>query len=1126
MISIFDLEQSQKYQLEDLIFDLTEIQSSDILVNADLTKKELCEVAADHRFEFPLSPNWNALLKTTIQNKRQSDTNTLCLAQEGIDWEYKGKKIISPLLLIPVTYKINKVKQEIHFTPDMENAIFNPFVKNELMRRYDLSWNEPIGFSQKSSDFFLFLEKHAFQFEKVSLNVFGNFHHHRYQIVKDLEALTRTELNPLVQEMLGNPVASNPEKLHLTRENIVPADKDQKAVFKQIESGNLLIQGPPGTGKSQVLTNLLAKLLDKGNMNLVVSEKKAALDVLVKKLKPHGLDAFAFIAHNQVKPGDFIAQLKKTWNLLENKTDTETKNLLLSEQLLAQLQLTLDKLTTKNLVGGIGFSEFQQLMQAHDLSETPLVLDVPSVATWLEEKTAVLEIYHALSSFEVLKHFNQKGIAEGIKLDAVFVRLTDELLRLTKTLDFHTFEALENRIKQLSRCQIIENESYKKYASLFSSKKDRKKFDQLRLDFIQQSETLSLLESETAIWTTRPSLSLATSWKIQLSESWWKRRKAEKQIKDALSSKAILPNIAVENWLRYLAQEETLQNTISALHKLGIERPKIELESISYLLGQLEKEDQNELNEAMQIPDSLRKKIIVEGNALQAIYRELKSVINLDPSDHIIETLRTVKEQLPQILPVQQMLATLSADTFRLIQKSASPEEMEKLVLKGNWFRFTTLFPELSKFDGDSLKSSIAKIIDTEREEHTLFGTKLRVSQHTKFDQFHQLLRLPAAKLKADEKIRKASLKAGKAILVKEFAKTKQHKTIRELLDSDARAWIEILTPIWLSTPQQVASIFPMEEALFECVIFDEASQIPLSHALGSLQRAKQAVVAGDEQQMSPGNYFSGNSSGIDLLHQANYYWNKVPLKHHYRSAHPELIAFSNQYFYNNELIAYPSAKREEEPLSFHFIPDGVYDERQNIEEAKIVAKQIAMQVNKTGTFGVVAFSEQQLNCIWNQIEPEIQNKLNELTDKGKVFFKALEQVQGDECDYLIISMGYGKNPEGEFHARFGPLNQKNGYKRLNVLLTRAKKSIDFYTSIKSSDLNISTNESVNLLRLFLSKAEQENNAHAITFPFGLNPTMKGNQLIFENLPQQLADAEELVTLQAVLEERGWKLQY
>ena len=365
-------------------------------------------------------------------------------------------------------------------------------------------------------------------------------------------------------------------------------------------------------------------------------------------------------------------------------------------------------------------------------------------------------------------------------------------------------------------------------------------------------------------------------------------------------------------------------------------------------------------------------------------------------------------------------------------------------------------------------------------------------------------------------------------MLVKEFAKTRHTKSIRELLNSDAKVWIELLIPIWLCTPGQVAKSFPMATSFFELVIFDEASQLPLTHTLGALQRSERALVCGDSKQMAPGSYFSKKSEQMDLLHHASYYWKTATLTHHYRSQHPALIAFSNKHFYQNKLLAYPTALKKEHPIRLHFCPEGVFVQRKNEIEAEKIARAIEKQLLiASDSIGVVAFSQEQLSCIWEYLSSEAQEKITENLDAGKGFFKTVEQVQGEECEHLFISIAYGKNEAGKFQLRMGPLNRRNGYRRLNVLFTRAQKMIHLFTSVRASDFPITDNESIQLLRLYLQDAAQIKVENVQDFPYALTPSFeKDKQIKFDSIYDTLNQADELLNFHQVMKYRGWLIQY
>ncbi len=1125
------MRENQKYQLEDFIFDLTEIPSSDILVNLDFTRKDIFEINQElnQKLEFPLENSLSNILKISVQNKRVSDTDSLCFVLNGLNWEYKGKKVTSPLLLIPITFKINKIKQTVSFHLDAENFIFNPFIINELKRKYELIWEitEEADFDENVAIFTQFLNQNELEFTVENFKYIGNFHHHRYQIVKDLEALKNQEKNHLLKEILGEDFENQVKIKTLTNYNLVSIDKDQLQVFEKIKTGNLVIQGPPGTGKSQVLTNLLAKLLFAGKMNLVVSEKKAALEVLVKKLSQYNLDDFTFISQGQIKSHDFIQKLKTTWDKLEIKNEKLPKNLVLSEQLLAQLQLTIDKMLSKNLIGGISLEAFKNLLKNNDLERVEYSSAVPEIKVWLEQKSAIEQLYSIWGGFDKIHFLNQNALREYLHLDQEIRQLKLQFEKFAQKFEIETVGELVQIIRQIPRFQIIENESYKKYASVFTSKKDQNKFEKLKTKWITKEAEYLLISSEEKNWLEKPNISQIESWKSQLTGTWWTKRKAEKQIKTCLKNKNIVPQIAIENWLKCLVLAEEIQKLKEQFLNFGIERPALEIESISYIVKQLENEKSNELNLALSIDNNKRREAILAANELQNFHQKIKNILFYDVEKITLKDLIHLEQNIEDIILQKNTLIYLNSNIYRLITTSNSPEEIARKILKSHWVNFESKWPELAKFDADTLLEKIEKIIQSEQEEMFLFGKEIYFQQTQKFEQLNSILRTASGKLKPEEKALKAKLKIGKSILVKEFAKSKQHKTIRELLNSEARVWIEVLTPIWLSTPAQVAVTFPMEQSLFEWVIFDEASQIPLSNALGSLQRAERTIIAGDEQQMSPSNYFASAITGVDLLHQANYYYPKTTLKHHYRSNHPALISFSNRYFYQNELIAYPSSAENKQPLNLHFIENGRFIDRQNVEEAKAVADLIEKSIDVKETLGIVAFSEQQLECIWKELSTATQQKINQNTAEGKGFYRALEQVQGDECDILIISLGYAKNEIGEFHKRFGPLNQKNGSKRLNVLLTRSKKSIHFFSSITSKDLELSTNESINLLRYYLIQLENEIENMPLKFPYDLQVKIKkNNQLSISQVTDKINDARELVTTHDVLTKRGWKIQY
>jgi superfamily I DNA and/or RNA helicase len=461
-------------------------------------------------------------------------------------------------------------------------------------------------------------------------------------------------------------------------------------------------------------------------------------------------------------------------------------------------------------------------------------------------------------------------------------------------------------------------------------------------------------------------------------------------------------------------------------------------------------------------------------------------------------------------------LQLLSTETFELFKTRLSITDMDAFVHQYHWNAFVSNHPFMVNFDMNDFKHSIKKQLKSIHQESSDLSVFLVEHQARKFAEFQRLLSVPLSKLNEGEKAFRATLRKGKSILVKEFAKTRNHLSIRELRSSEAKHWVDVLKPIQLSNPSSLASIYPMEKDQFDLVIFDEAGQIPLSYALGALQRSKRVLVAGDHQQMSPSSYFRQSEELIiDVLHQSAYYLSNVMLTHHYRSRDARLIAFSNRYFYGGRLRTFAEKSIDKNHLKLTYVPNGQYSEGVNVNEAKVVAQLIEKALLSSEKYGVVAFSEAQLNTIQANMSPKAQQRLEEAIENDRFFFKALEQVQGEECDHLIVGFGYGKNKEGKFDMRFGPINLKNGEKRLNVLFSRARKSIHFVTSVESSDFSSSKNEGVQRLKdWFMYIEEQTKRSEEIT----------DSSLSFQSLIEEEESFLSFVNRYRVLSQRNWEL--
>jgi very-short-patch-repair endonuclease len=342
------------------------------------------------------------------------------------------------------------------------------------------------------------------------------------------------------------------------------------------------------------------------------------------------------------------------------------------------------------------------------------------------------------------------------------------------------------------------------------------------------------------------------------------------------------------------------------------------------------------------------------------------------------------------------------------------------------------------------------------------------------------------------------------ALVEQEIAKKRRHIPIRQLVRRAGRT-LQALKPCFMMGPLSVAQYIAAGQLKFDLVVMDEASQLKPEDALGAIARGAQLVVVGDPKQLPPSTFFERQfdidsdddqveeTSAVEehesILDVATALYQPVrQLRWHYRSRHDSLIAFSNVEFYRSRLLVFPSPvpKSPTHGIHFRYVTDGVYEAGQakwNRPEAVRVVNAI---VNHTRTcpelsLGVVALNYQQRELIeelWTERTRKDETLLA-FVDRHReasepFFIKNLENVQGDERDVIFISVTYGRDKNGNLFQRFGPINQTQGPRRLNVLFTRAKYRVVVFSSIDPDDLRAdsSTPRGVAVLKAYLTFAK------------------------------------------------------
>jgi very-short-patch-repair endonuclease len=314
-------------------------------------------------------------------------------------------------------------------------------------------------------------------------------------------------------------------------------------------------------------------------------------------------------------------------------------------------------------------------------------------------------------------------------------------------------------------------------------------------------------------------------------------------------------------------------------------------------------------------------------------------------------------------------------------------------------------------------------------------------------------------------------------------------------------ATIRAIKPVFMMSPLTVAQLLEGRTGAFDLVVFDEASQLPAEDAVGAIGRGKQLVVVGDPKQLPPTNFFAVMSGtvaaptdedGVPLFEDSESILEefmgsgspRTRLRWHYRSAHESLISFSNVSFYDAELLTFPSVETAGHAagLSFEHVADGVYEGKGlNPVEARRVADAVVRHAKQHPevSLGVGTFNLRQQLAIQDELEarrradPSLEPFF--ARDRAEPFFvKNLENIQGDERDVIFLSVTYAKDAAGVLRYNFGPLNGENGWRRLNVLTTRARRGMRVFSSMRGEEINPThaASQGPRLLREFLVYAE------------------------------------------------------
>ncbi len=840
-------------------------------------------------------------------------------------------------------------------------------------------------------------------------------------------------------------------------------DYAQCEVVKKVDKmGNMVIYGPPGTGKSQTIVNVITDALCKNKRVLVVSQKKAALDVVFSRLGTLNEKAI-YVSDEGKEKRAFYERCYAAH--LKSGTDS---------------YINVDSLK----------EEYDKLQAKIDAEEATLN-----------------EIYHILND----KRPFGLSLAEMYSASYVLSKNSSE---------YATYQAM------LTAKDVLALTYGELSDALFAINANN--LSETYYKFIQAKEKNPIIDSML------PDIDIPTiaEVKAKLSEIQ-KSRKGFFDISKYPYTRQVLAHYAL------LEDPDALRSV--AKMECRIENPK------SLFIGGKSKEMEEKFRETMEAIG----KFVAEYNCL---YRVLTKDGYIAVIDNILRGntsyIKLVHEALDNYISIRdisRLIKTLDKNMLTVLNFAyETSKNYQNYIDILDKLPIIRMYHELTLAE-ESDKDQLAKIVDYPNISARIYRLKenqLSVSH-----------RICQGKANSDYKAMFDTAENSKDYLY-QISKDKKLWPIRRTMEAYG-SFILSLFPCWLLSPENVSTLLPLEKNLFDIVIFDEASQVFIESTIPTIYRGKNIVVAGDAKQLRPSATFMKRYLGADpdtlddpsvaaalevesLLDLAVSRYDSANLTYHYRSRHQELIDFSNCAFYSSNLQIAPNiyTGKNLRPIVRHKVAGRWIDRKNPVEATKIVEllKEIFKTRKNNESIGIITFNSEQQTCIADAIDKEAHkdptflahvSKERMRTDGGEdtsLFIKNLENVQGDERDIIIFSIGYAPNEQGKVYTNFGSLSTEGGENRLNVAITRAKTQIIVVTSIEPEELKVDTAKNLGpkLLREYLAyvrAVSDGDKAHAGVILQGLSPAEQGDDITLTSAPKIEMQMKERI------EKLGYKVE-
>lgn len=898
-------------------------------------------------------------------------------------------------------------------------------------------------------------------------------------IYSDYSALEKKHLtNDSIDELLNTkPSKMKPQKctnMYL----INNVDYAQQQVVKQVnESGNMVIYGPPGTGKSQTIVNIISDAISKNKKVLVVSQKKAALEVIYNRLS------------NLNSKAMFLTDAQKERRAFYNRCYSAHENIVQTK--------TNDKL-------------FEEYDKTNVVLESEIA-NLEEISNCLTTKTpfgiSLQEMYY--NSYKIGKKSVEYDIYERMLEDKYVMGLN--------------YQQLENALSLLNEKNKVEL-----YYNFVENKNKNPFIDHLNDDL--SVHTISEAQSKLSkLCSTRQALFDVAKYRYSRQIlAYYNEVKSNKNISPLVKMIAKFEHPTADKWLR-------------TSHVLLPIYPFTKSVMVSK-----EKQVKNHLN-----------KTLVAIDEYVSDYEFLKDVLTNDGYLMALDGILNGNKDVLRML-LSAMDNYISWRDSNAVLRNMSDEQ--KIVLKFAYKNSNTynkylqilnkllpirIYHEIVKFE-NSEQDVLSKIVDFENIRSKILTTRAQLNSISKQIAEQSFVDSYKKQLKNNSVTKN---------YIYQISKKQNFWPIRKVMDVYGD-YLFKLFPCWLLSPENVSTILPLKKDMFDLVLFDEASQVFIENTIPSIYRGSRIVVAGDAKQLRPTTTFMKRYMGANvdddidfstqaalevesLLDLAVSRFNSTNITYHYRSKNSELIDFSNKAFYNGKLQIAPNGSKNirHKPIE-RIMAKGVWENGRNVLEAKKVVeltKQLLKTRKNNETIGIITFNSEQETCIEELIDKQcgideefrtLYIKESNRIENGEdvsLFIKNLENIQGDERDIIIFSIGYAKNNFGKVNSLFGSLSNEGGENRLNVAITRAKRKIYVITSIEPEELKVDTAKFAGpkLLRSYLTYVRAVSEGNADEVQAILNSFNEG--VITQTKPRSVLPIEEQIAEK--LQKLGYKTE-